>query len=73
MSRVVIPFANSEITMSDSPPMRRAPFGTITGSKLPLRSRGTLTGTGPISVVSVLSVNPLRELPDPAPAESPRS
>jgi hypothetical protein len=65
MSRTVIPFANSEMTMSDRPPTRRAPFGTITGSNEPLRSRGTSTGTGPISVVSVFPENPFREFPDP--------
>ena len=48
-------------------------FGTITGSKDPLRSRGTAISTGPLTVVTVFVVAPLRELPDPRPAGSPAS
>src|SRR6266496_557038 len=42
-------------------------FLTSCGSKLPLRSRGTSIGISPDSVLSVFSLVPLRELPDPRP------
>ena len=41
-------------------------FFMITGSKLPFRSRGGFTGTGPKAVRRVLSVWPLRLFPSPA-------
>ncbi|EID09644.1 hypothetical protein MXEN_20050, partial [Mycobacterium xenopi RIVM700367] len=47
---------------------RRFFLGTITGSKVPLRSRGTAISTGPLTVVTVFAEDPLRELPDPRPA-----
>ena len=68
MSPVVIPFAYNEITLADRPSNRRCPFGTVTGSKLPLRSRGTRTSTWPISVVTVFGYDPLREFPEPRPS-----
>ena len=45
-------------------PARRLRLGTITGSKLPARSRGTSNSTGPISVITVLDRVPLRLLPE---------
>jgi hypothetical protein len=59
--------------MSSILPSRRARFGTIRGSKDPLRSRGTSILTGPAMVATVLLVVPLRELPVPRPAGSPTS
>jgi hypothetical protein len=53
MSPVVIPFAYNEITFPDSPSRRRCPFGTVAGSKVALRSRGTSNWTWPTSVVTV--------------------
>src|ERR671910_489834 len=49
MSCVVNPFAYSDSTWSSNPDSRLACFGTITGSKLPSRSRGAsiVTGLGP--------------------------
>jgi hypothetical protein len=52
---------------------RVVPFGTIAGVKLPARSRGTSRSTAPMSVSTRLGVVPLRLLPDPRPAGSPRS
>jgi hypothetical protein len=52
---------------------RRVFFGTIAGSNEPLRSRGTAISTGPLTVLTVFDVDPLRELPDPRPAGSPFS
>jgi hypothetical protein len=49
----VVPFAYNEITLPDSPSNRRACLGTVTGSKVPNRSRGIWTSTGPTSVVTV--------------------
>jgi hypothetical protein len=43
---------------------------TILGSKVPLRSRGTSTSTGPMTVTTVLVRLPLRELPLWGPARS---
>src|SRR5450830_289167 len=45
-------------------------FLTSCGWKLPLRSRGTSIGISPDSVLSVLSLVPFRELPEPWPAGS---
>lgn len=42
---------------------RRECFGTMCGSKVPLRSRGTEIVAPPISVRTVLRVDPLRKLP----------
>ena len=56
MSRTLIPPAYKLITTSEIPEVRRSPFGTSTGSKLPARSRGTLIATGPASVFSILAV-----------------
>jgi hypothetical protein len=50
---------------------RRVFFGTIAGSNDPLGSHGTLISTGPLTVVTVFGVEPLRELPVPRPAVSP--
>ena len=54
-------------------PIRRDRFGTIAGSNEPFRSRGTSISTGPFRVDTVFRDFPLRELPDPWPAESPAS
>ncbi len=59
-SPVVIPFAVNDSTIWSTPFNRRWRFFTITGSKLPSRSRGTLTSTGPIFVVTVFDLAPLR-------------
>jgi hypothetical protein len=53
MSPVVMPLAYSEMTLVDRPDRRRCPLGTVTGSKVALRSRGTRSSTGPTSVVTV--------------------
>jgi hypothetical protein len=53
-------------------PSRRARFGTIFGSNVPLRSRGTSMVTGPFMVEIVFVELPLRKLPEPASAGSPR-
>jgi hypothetical protein len=66
----VRPLADSDTTRSSMPPSRRARLGTITGAKLPSRSRGTAMSTGPTSVSSVLARRPLRELPPSRPAGS---
>ena len=71
MSRVVIPRAYSDRIMSSTWPSRRARLGTMTGSKVELRSRGTAIRTGPAVVVTVLPYEPLREFPDPVPAGRP--
>jgi hypothetical protein len=59
--------------ISSSPPARRDPFGTSRGSNEPARSRGTASGTGPISVSTVLGLDPFREFAVPRPAGSPFS
>jgi hypothetical protein len=59
--------------MSSSPPIRRAPFGTSLEANVELRSRGWSNPMSPTSVPTVFGVVPLRELPDPRPAGSPRS
>ena len=68
MSRVVMPLAYKLMIMSSKSLSRRVPFGTVTGSNVPLRSRGTATSTGPAVVCTVLPVSPLREFPDPLPS-----
>lgn len=68
MSRVVIPFAYSEITMSSNSPSRRVPLGTTTDSNSPLRSRGLSSSIGPALVWTVDEVVPLREFPQPRPS-----
>jgi hypothetical protein len=73
MSRVDMPRAYRLKIMSSTLPSRRFRLGTITGSKVPLRSRGTVSSTGPAVVCTVLRPCPLRELPDPLPAGSPTS
>lgn len=59
--------------MSSNSVNRRAPLGTVTGSKLPARSRGTATSAGPAEVCTVLAVEPLREFPEPRPSAAYRS
>ena len=46
------------------------PLATIFGSKLESRSRGTAISTGPVSLITVLTRWPLRELPPSRPAGS---
>ena len=71
MSRTLIPCAYSEITMSSRPPaIRPDRLGISSGSKLPSRSRGTCSGTGPTPVCTVLAIYPFREFPLPFPAAS---
>ena len=61
MSRTLMPCAYRLMTMSSSPPATRpARLGTSTGSKVPARSRGTASGTGPTPVCAVLAMVPLR-------------
>lgn len=73
MSRIVIPPAYKEMIISSSPPRRRAPFGTTFEANVLARSLGVSRRRSPISVATVFGVLPLRELPDPCPARSPRS
>jgi hypothetical protein len=73
ISPVVKTLADKEITMSSTPVSRRWRFLTICGSKVPSRSRGTASSTGPTSVSTVLPRIPLRELPPFFPAGSPLS
>lgn len=73
ISRVVIPREYSDSTTELMLLSRRVFFGTIAGSNEPLRSRGASMRTGPLTVVTVFGVVPLRELPDPRPAGSPAS
>ena len=68
ISPVVSPFAYSEITLPDKPSRRRRCLGTVTGSNVPARSRGTARSTSPISVVTRLGADPFREFPDPRPS-----
>ncbi len=64
MSRTVMPCAYRLMIMSPGPPeIRPDRLGTSSGSKLPLRSRGTFTGTGPIPVCTFLPIVPFREFP----------
>jgi hypothetical protein len=73
MSLVDMPRAYRLMIMSSTLPSRRLRLGTMPGTKLPLRSRGTSSSTGPAVVCTVLRPCPLRELPDPIPAGSPGS
>ena len=66
ISRVVMPREYTDRIMSSMLPSRRACLGTIRGSNVPLRSRGTATLTGSFVVDTVFVVLPLRELPTPA-------
>ena len=45
-------------------------LGISSGSKVPARSRGTASGTGPTPVCTVLAIVPLREFPEWGPAGS---
>ena len=64
ISPVVNPLAYNDKTTVSTSDSRRCRFLTITGSKVPSRSRGTTTSTGPaLSVSTVLVRRPLRELP----------
>jgi hypothetical protein len=62
---MVNPLADNEHTNASTPLRRRRRLGTVTGSKVLARSRGTSNTTGPISVNTVLDLVPLREFPDP--------
>ncbi len=64
ISPCVSPLADSDSTIWSTPDSRRLRLGTITGSKVPARSRGTSNSTGPISVITVLDRVPLREFPE---------
>jgi len=44
------PLADNDEMIGSTPDSRRCRFRTIAGSKVPSRSRGTSTSTGPISV-----------------------
>ena len=71
MSRTLMPLAYRLMTTAFSPSLRVACFGTSAGTKLPSRSRGTASRTGPTSVFSVLALDPFRRFPpSPAPASS---
>src|SRR5215213_4594235 len=70
MSPVVNPRAYNDNTISSMLDSRRCRFATITGSKLPSRSRGTSTATSPEPVNTALARLPLRELPGSAPTGS---
>ena len=59
MSRTDIPFAYKLTITASRHRTRRACPGTSTGSKLPARSRGTCTRTGPTSVLSTFPLDPL--------------
>lgn len=73
ISRVVIPRAYNDNTMSSMLPIRRARFGTTFGANDPFRSRGTSIVTGPFRVDTRFVVFPFREFPLPCPAGSPAS
>ena len=63
ISPVVNPLAYNDKTISSTPVNRRCRFLTITGSKVPSRSRGTSIATCPVaSVNTVLGRVPLRTL-----------
>src|SRR6266540_3889312 len=65
MSRVDKPREYRARILSSKPWKRRWPFLTICGSKLPLRSRGVRTSTGPCSVASLVGetvANRVRDL-----------
>ena len=63
-----IPRAYIEMILSSKPSKRVCPFGTICGSKVELRSRGTSRGNSPKSPLRVLRDLQLRELPEFVPA-----
>ena len=73
ISSTVIPPAYNAMILSSRPSKCVSPFGTISGSKDPTRSRGIATRTSPCSVSNVFGVVPLREFPLPRPPGSPRS
>jgi hypothetical protein len=60
ISPCVSPFADSDSTISSTPPRRRCRFLTSCGSNDPARSRGTAISTGPDSVITILDRCPLR-------------
>jgi hypothetical protein len=69
ISPVVSPFAYSESTTASTSESRRCRLATITGEKVPSRSRGTSTRNSPaFSVNTVLVRFPLRELPPVRPS-----
>ena len=64
ISPVVNPFAYNDSTTRSTSLSRRCRLPTITGAKVPSRSRGTSISTCPAASVStVLARVPLRELP----------
>ncbi|CFS38273.1 Uncharacterised protein [Mycobacterium tuberculosis] len=66
---MVRPLAYSDNTTRSTSVTRRLRLPTITGSKVPLRSRGTAISTCPhASVITFLLRDPLREFPLPRPA-----
>jgi hypothetical protein len=66
MAPVVSPLAYSEIATASTSLRRRCRFLTITGSKVPARSRGTSMVTSPAASVStVFTLAPLRMLSAP--------
>ena len=67
MSRTLMPFAYRLMITAFSPSLRVACFGTSAGTKLPSRSRGTASRTGPTSVCSVLALDPFRRFASPSP------
>jgi hypothetical protein len=74
ISPVVKPLADSDSTTASRSDRRRARFGTMTGSNVPSRSRGTPISTAPaLSVTIVLVRFPLRELPRLRPSGAPLS
>ena len=61
---MVNPLAYNEIAIASTSLKRRCRFATITGAKVPARSRGTSITTSPAASVStVLGRAPLRTLP----------
>jgi hypothetical protein len=61
------------MTCASKPARRVTPFGTIAGSNVPSRSRGTANVTEPSSVSTVFAVCPLRLLAPRRPERSPVS
>ncbi|CAB3928700.1 hypothetical protein LMG26858_06311 [Achromobacter anxifer] len=62
ISRTVIPRAYIAMILSSNPVKRRSCLGIRIGAKLPSRSRGISTCSGPSSVSTVLRLLPLRWL-----------
>ncbi len=62
-SPVVNPFAVERDHHRVDPVEAALVLATVSGSKLPSRSRGTSSSMGPISVITVFDRVPLRELP----------